>query len=43
MKHWERELEGLIIKWFAEKEMYASREIKHLQGEIKKWITVFPA
>ncbi len=42
MKQWERELEGHIVKWYAEKEMYAFREIKHLKGEMKKWIEVFP-
>ncbi len=42
MKQWEKELEGHIIKWYAEKEMYAFREIKHLKSEMKKWIDVFP-
>ncbi len=42
MKQWERELEGHIIKWYAEKEMYAFREIKYLKSKMKKWIKVFP-
>ena len=42
MKRWEKELEGHIIKWYAEKEMYAFREISHLKNEMKKWIKVFP-
>ncbi len=42
MKQWERELEGNLIKWYAEKEMYGISEIKHLQKEMKKWLRVFP-
>ncbi len=42
MKQWEKELEGHIIKWYAEKEMYAIREIKYLKGKMKNWIEVFP-
>ncbi len=42
MEQWEKELEGNLIKWYAENEMFAFREIKHLHGEMKKWIKVFP-
>ncbi len=42
MKQWERELEGHLIKWYAEKEMYGFREIKNVQEEMKRWLGVFP-
>ncbi len=42
MKQWERELEGNLIKWYAEKEMYGISEIKNVQKEMKKWLRVFP-
>ena len=42
MKQWERELEGNLIKWYAEKEMYGFREIKYMQKEMKRWLKVFP-
>ncbi len=42
MKQWERELEGNLIKWYAEKEMYGFREIKNIQREMKRWLGVFP-
>ena len=42
MKQWERELEGNLVKWYAEKEMYGFREIKNVQREMKRWLGVFP-
>ncbi|MHC4139362.1 MAG: hypothetical protein ACYSR1_05850 [Planctomycetota bacterium] len=42
MKQWERELEGNLIKWYAEKEMYSISEIKNVQRGMKKWLRVFP-
>ena len=36
MKQWERELEGNLIKWYAEKEMYGISEIKNVQKEIPR-------
>jgi len=42
MKQWERELEGNLIKWYAEKEMYGISEIKNVQKQMKKWLRVFP-
>lgn len=42
MKQWERELEGHLVKWYAEKEMYGFREIKNVQEEMKRWLGVFP-
>lgn len=42
MKQWERELEGHLIKWYAEKEMYGIKEIKNVQEEMKRWLRVFP-
>ena len=42
MKQWEMELEGNLIKWYAEKEMYGISEIKNVQREMKKWLRVFP-
>ncbi len=42
MKQWERELEGNLIKWYAEKEMYGFREIQNVQEEMKRWLGVFP-
>ena len=42
MKQWERELEGQLVKWYAEKEMYGIKEIKNVQKEMKRWLQVFP-
>ena len=42
MKQWEMELEGNLIKWYAEKEMYGISEIKNVQKQMKKWLRVFP-
>ena len=42
MKQWERELEGNLIKWYAEKEMYGISEIKNVQRGMKKWLRIFP-
>ncbi len=42
MKQWERELEGNLIKWYAEKEMYGIREIENIHEEMKRWLGVFP-
>ena len=42
MKQWERELEGNLVKWYAENEMYGIKEIKNIQKEMKRWLGVFP-
>lgn len=42
MKQWERELEGYLIKWFSLKEMYADREIRTVQSDMKRWMDAFP-
>ncbi|GAX59931.1 ABC-type transport system [Candidatus Scalindua japonica] len=42
MKQWERELEGHLVKWYAENEMYGIKEIKNVHREMKKWLSVFP-